>query len=666
MVTLNHRTSIIGVLLTWWLCLAAGTPAISQTQSWYEQDDVSVVISPSRLRQPITEAPTAITVLDRELIEQSGATSIVDLLLLVPGFQVSRLLHGYPVATYHGQSTRFNPQIQLIIDGRPAYIPLYGGIPWGDLPISLSDVERIEVVRSPNAATFGPNSYFAVISITTTPAASHRGWIVKTEAGGNEFGKATISGSGSKDNIDYRITAEAAHSEGYDNLPDTERDKRATLYSSWQINNSEKLEFDAGFTRSGYIELNNVVTTGDLTPYRDIRNGFTRINWERASSSESSDSLSYHYSRFSMNETGLFLYDLGETLRDPQFSGINLEVPLNRYAVSARHEIEFERTRRLNNNHRINTGAALRYDSVKGAYLFNDTRQHEIYTGRAFFNSEYAPHPKFLLNTGLMFENNTIRDSTLLPRFAAIYRYQPNRSFRLSYSRGERTPLLLETEGNVTTTGNVPALALSLTDTALIGSPGLQPETIDVYELGYTAVLRKTDLTFDAKIARQIVSNKIYNFAAELPSDTFDGAVRQYDNEDFSAKMTNLELQIEFNPNQNIRLRGAYSYSFEFDTALAARMLTPEHTLSLFGSVRNDNGFSMSAEYYHSSDWIWDDVADTSRMNRLDLRLARSFDIGGADFNIFFQTQQFPGKNVDYVERNKIKNTYSAGFSLNW
>ncbi len=664
MVTLIQRTWIFS-LLPAWLCMTLVTPAQSQTQPWYE-DDMPVVISPSRLRQPITEAPTAITVLDRELIEQSGARSIVDLLLLVPGFQVGRLLHGFPVATYHGQSSRYNPQIQLIIDGRPAYIPLYGGIPWGDLPISLTDIERIEVVRSPNAATFGPNSYFAVISITTTPAASHRGWVFKTEAGGNEVGKATLSGSGSTNKIDYRITVEAAHSEGYDNLPDTERDKRATLYSSWQINNTEKLEFDAGFTRSGYFEINSVATRGDLTPYRDIRNGFTRINWERASSSESSDSLSYHYSRFSMNEAGLFEYDLGETLRNPQFTGINLEVALNRDVVSARHEIEFERTRRLNNKHRINTGAALRYDSVEGAYIFNDNKQHKIYTSRLFFNSEYSPSRQFILNTGLMFENNTIRDSTLLPRLAAIYQYQPNKSFRLSYSRGERTPLLLETEGNVTTTGTVPALELSLTDTALIGTKDLQPETIDVYELGYTSVLQNTNLRFDAKIARQIVSKKIKNSSQEFPTDTFNGTTRVYDNEGFSAKMTNLEFQIEFNPKQNVRLRGAYSHSFDFDAELSNRKLTPENTLSLFGSIRYENGVSLSAEYYHSSDWIWDDVADTSRMNRLDLRLARTLDVGGTDFNIFFQTQQFPGKNLDYLARNKIKNAYFAGLSVNW
>lgn len=117
-------------------------------------DDVPVVLSASRLIQPLGDAPASITLIDREMIEQSGARSIVDLLLLVPGFQVGRLANGDPTATYLGLSERYNPRLQLIIDGRPAYVPLYGGVPWSELPLALNTIERIEVTRAPNAASW--------------------------------------------------------------------------------------------------------------------------------------------------------------------------------------------------------------------------------------------------------------------------------------------------------------------------------------------------------------------------------------------------------------------------------------------------------------------------------------------------------------------------------
>ena len=56
-----------------------------------EQDyfaDIPMVLSATRLPQSKREAPVAITVIDREMIEASGYTEIPDLLRLVPGFLV--------------------------------------------------------------------------------------------------------------------------------------------------------------------------------------------------------------------------------------------------------------------------------------------------------------------------------------------------------------------------------------------------------------------------------------------------------------------------------------------------------------------------------------------------------------------------------------------------
>ncbi|MGB1702157.1 MAG: outer membrane receptor protein, partial [Cycloclasticus sp.] len=47
--------------------------------------DIPVVLSATRLAQPQTEAPASITVIDRALIEASGATEVAELFRLVPG-----------------------------------------------------------------------------------------------------------------------------------------------------------------------------------------------------------------------------------------------------------------------------------------------------------------------------------------------------------------------------------------------------------------------------------------------------------------------------------------------------------------------------------------------------------------------------------------------------
>ncbi|MBI3187867.1 MAG: TonB-dependent receptor plug domain-containing protein, partial [Gammaproteobacteria bacterium] len=60
-------------------------------------DDLPIVLSATRLSQPISEAPVAMTVIDRDMIEASGARNIPDVLRLVPGFQVGYFDGNSPV-----------------------------------------------------------------------------------------------------------------------------------------------------------------------------------------------------------------------------------------------------------------------------------------------------------------------------------------------------------------------------------------------------------------------------------------------------------------------------------------------------------------------------------------------------------------------------------------
>ncbi len=57
-----------------------------------------------------------------------------------------------------------------MIDGRPVYNYINGGTFWEALPIALVDVERIEVVRGPATALYGPNAVTGVVNIITRKA----------------------------------------------------------------------------------------------------------------------------------------------------------------------------------------------------------------------------------------------------------------------------------------------------------------------------------------------------------------------------------------------------------------------------------------------------------------------------------------------------------------
>lgn len=55
----------------------------------------------------------------------------------------------------------------VMIDGRLVYNHMNGGTLWESLPISLTDIEKIEIVRGPNSALYGPNAAAGVINIIT-------------------------------------------------------------------------------------------------------------------------------------------------------------------------------------------------------------------------------------------------------------------------------------------------------------------------------------------------------------------------------------------------------------------------------------------------------------------------------------------------------------------
>ena len=136
----------------WLAGLLSSLPCLATDEFFSE---FPVVLSASRLVQPINEAPAAVTVIDRETIRASGVRELADIFRLVPGMTVGRRTGHAPALGFHGFSGGYFRQFQVLVDGVSIYNPLWGGTEWGELPFAIEDVDRIEVVRGPNAATYG-------------------------------------------------------------------------------------------------------------------------------------------------------------------------------------------------------------------------------------------------------------------------------------------------------------------------------------------------------------------------------------------------------------------------------------------------------------------------------------------------------------------------------
>ncbi len=154
-------------------------------------EDSKVVESAAKHRQEIGMSPSAITVITHDDIVRSGAGSIPDLLRMVPGMDVIMATPFLASVTSRMFWTNENNHYLVLVDGREANIELIGQPPWEVQPISLEDIERIEVIRGPGSSLYGANAMAGVISIFTRSAPDQTsGWarVAGGELGGFKAG----------------------------------------------------------------------------------------------------------------------------------------------------------------------------------------------------------------------------------------------------------------------------------------------------------------------------------------------------------------------------------------------------------------------------------------------------------------------------------------------
>jgi len=204
-----------------YLSLAASA-VLSVTAARAEDPTLGVpetVVTATRVPTPIEEIPAGVTVVDRATIEAHGYNTIAEALSDVPGVHVS------PSGGAGGQASVFirgtnSDHVLVLRDGMP--------INDGSDPTSafnfgvdtLSDVQRIEVIRGPMAALYGSGAIGGVINLI-----SRRGsepgvhWSGDVAGGYPALVRGSVTASGIEGPVDFALTAEAQSQRGYDALP---------------------------------------------------------------------------------------------------------------------------------------------------------------------------------------------------------------------------------------------------------------------------------------------------------------------------------------------------------------------------------------------------------------------------------------------------------------
>lgn len=149
-------------------------------------DDLSLILetqvtSVSRHAELASEAPASVSVVTAEEIRRHGFRTIAEAIRLVPGIFVhSDRAYEYVGVRGFGLLGDYNTRVLILVDGHAmnsqiAYAQSYLG---GDAPLDMSVIERIEVIKGPASATYGPWAFFGVINVVTRKGADVEGALV--------------------------------------------------------------------------------------------------------------------------------------------------------------------------------------------------------------------------------------------------------------------------------------------------------------------------------------------------------------------------------------------------------------------------------------------------------------------------------------------------------
>nr|WP_249115652.1 TonB-dependent receptor [Azoarcus sp. L1K30] len=662
--------------------------------------DLPIVASVSRLPQRLADASAAVTVIDRDMIKASGARDLSDVFRLVPGFMTYPNNTDAARVTYHGLTNEdFSPRVQVLIDGRSQYSPLFrNGINWATLPVALEDVERIEVVRGTNAVSYGSNAFLGVINIITVDPALVRGVSVSTNQGTQGVSDSTLRVGGRVgDAGDFRFTYQQKNDFGLTDQfdwKDSFDSRLLTLNAAYWLGNSEQLQLSLGHveavTRLGRlarIDVNGVkVLSGGEdpgNPFRDFdqSNTFLQLGWRRILSAEADLQLRYAYTQDRGSEDHV---ELGSDL---SWNGNRaLRYRVDAYGdVGDRHEIEVQHTFAPTAATRVAWGAGYRLDSLQSdSYLpRHDTAYRRV--GRIFGNVEWRPAEWFTGNFGVAGERDSLAGGNFSPRLSANFHLTPEDTLRFGASRAFRTGSTADYIGvrlitPFATAGGVPIPPGQVYRHKFLGDGDMAQERIDTVEIGYLGDWKAWRSSLDVRLFHERVPNRMLTVERRLPLSVacdvpvypgpcvagaadFTTAVQR-------VAIQGLEFQWRWQPREGTRLQVGQAWtaisSAFLDAALAGGVTTletagnrdrisrltresaPDSASSLLFMQRLPGGVDFSLAGYWVGNMKWTRNSSVDFYRRFDLRLGRPFNLAGQRGELAYIAQSINGAHGEF------------------
>jgi iron complex outermembrane receptor protein len=599
--------------------------------------ELPVVLTASRLVQPLDESPAAVTIIDRQMIDASGVRNLSEVFRLVPGFLVGFESGHAHVVTYHGLADKSSPRMQVLVDGRSVYLPSFGGVSWSDLPLELDDIERIEVIRGPNAASYGANAFLATINIITRHSAADPGGFMRASAGSDHIRDGVLRAAGGEGNLHYRLTTGYQEDNGYAQVVDS----RVIRQMNGRIDHSEgknDVEFHFGYNE-GPRGRGEAGSATDIPRDQEITSRFEQLRWRHRLDGGGDVSLQYYHVHHEWDDR---YQTLPLPIPIPPFSVI---IPLVLDVRSDRYDVELQHTLSAWETVRMVWGLGARKDENLSPTYLGTPQTVTDHLNRLFANVEWRASPHLVVNAGAMYEKYDLTGGAVSPRLALNYRLSPAHTVRASISSADRQPVAFEEGSNERICANP---TCTLFDQIYQSSGQLRPEHIDSSEIGYLGRLTPA-INVDLRLFRDQVFDLISDYKRLYPSDLVNGKTFDFRNGG-KATLFGSEMQVQYQPERETRvilgMANTQIQSNDFDSFYSTS--GPRNNLSLLALHDLSPSWQVSSAFYYQDKMRFIGGDPLGVLRRLDLRLAQRFTLADAHGEAAIILQNVLGAQTAY------------------
>lgn len=480
-----------------------------------------MVVTATRTKMSVKEAPSAVQVVDSKKLEQTQAKTLHDALKGALGVNVFNDFQGRSNVSIRGSESR---HVLILVDGKrlggeAAYNSANA---WDVDRIRMEDVEKVEIIRGPAGALYGSDAMGGVINVVTkTPNKTiasinyEYGWYENGKGAGY---KSNLYLQGAEKNYSYKINAGLNNSRPYDVLNPSDKaptgsyadynfygeEQPLSVNVGYTFDNGNKLGLDfsrlkektqqAGAPTRTFMNKPGTSIT-PTTPYQDqiktIYNDNKRTDYA-ITYQGSDDKQDWMFRAYkSVFDKHYKNQDLKRMTMRGRPGAWNMDAPKIDTIKRTLSVIEGKDTFNLSDKNKLTAGFEYRKDESEGTRLKKPNTSLSGSSARdafdkaainymaAYVQDEFRPNDKWLIIPSVRFDHSDQFSNKLTSNLAATYNAADDVRIKAVVGQGYKTP----TVNDLYIFWEMYAKNPGSDGQFYVGNPDLKPEKSLSYEL---------------------------------------------------------------------------------------------------------------------------------------------------------------------------------------